>query len=188
MTKQQLSTLVCLLLVFPAVLDAGPSNRRNITRADVIVYGSTPGGFCAAIAAAREGASVILLEPTGHVGAKNTGGLSHCDSNQMVRSTVMGLFDEWHNRVVKDYTDRGLNAPYNPAKKDHARWTFEPHVAMRVTMRMLEEAGVTVLTGRYLKSVTKDGPRITSLVTKAGTFQARVFVDEIGRASCRERV
>jgi len=177
MTKQQLSTLVCLLLVFSAVLDAGPSNRRDTTKADVIVYGSTPGGFCAAIAAAREGASVILLEPTDHVGAMNTGGLSHCDSNQMVRSTVMGLFDEWHNRVVKDYTDRGLNAPYNPAKKDHARWTFEPHVAMRVTMQMLDEAGVTVLTGRYLKSVTKDGPRITSLVTKNGTFQARVFVD-----------
>ncbi len=32
--------------------------------ADVIVYGATPGGFCAAIAAAREGAKVILLEPT----------------------------------------------------------------------------------------------------------------------------
>ncbi len=31
------------------------------TRADVIVYGATPGGVCAAIAAAREGVSVILL-------------------------------------------------------------------------------------------------------------------------------
>lgn len=146
-------------------------------KADVIVYGSTPGGFCAAIAAAREGASVILLEPTDHVGAMNTGGLSHCDSNQMVRSTVMGLFDEWHMRVVKDYTDRGLKAPYNPAVKDQSRWTFEPHVAMRVTMKMLKEAGVTVLTERYLKSVTKDGPRITSLVTKDGTFTARVYID-----------
>ena len=107
----------------------------------------------------------------------NTGGLSHCDSNQMVRSTLMGLFDEWHTRVVKDYTDRGLKAPYNPAKKDQSRWTFEPHVAMRVTMQMLDEAGVTVLTERYLKSVTKEGPRIKSLVTKNGTFTARVFVD-----------
>ena len=138
---------------------------------------ATPGGFCAAIAAAREGASVILLEPTDHVGAMSTGGLSHCDSNQMVRSTLMGLFHEWHTRVVKDYTDRGLKAPYNPAKKDQSRWTFEPHVAMRVTMQMLDEAGVTVLTQRYLKSVTKNGPRITSLVTKNGTFTARVFVD-----------
>lgn len=42
---------------------------------------------------------------------------------------------------------------------------------------MLDEAGVTVLTERYLKSVTKEGPRITSLLTKKGTFTARVFVD-----------
>ncbi len=145
--------------------------------ADVIVYGSTPGGFCAAIAAAREGASVILLEPTQHVGGLSTGGLSHCDSNQMRRETLMGLFDEWHRRVVKDYTDRGLPAPYDAALKDTAKWTFEPHVAMRVTSAMLKEAGVTVKTGRYLKSVTKEGPRITSLVTKDGTFSAKVFVD-----------
>lgn len=145
--------------------------------ADVLVYGSTPGGFCAAIAAAREGASVILLEPTGHIGAMNTGGLSHCDSNQMVRSTLMGLFDEWHTRVVKDYTDRGLKAPYNPAKKDQSRWTFEPHVAMRVTMEMLDEAGVTVLTEHYLESVAKEGARIKSVVTKKGCYSARVFVD-----------
>jgi hypothetical protein len=89
----------------------------------------------------------------------------------------MGLFDEWHTRVAKDYTDRGLAAPYNPAKKDQSRWTFEPHVAMRVTMQMLDEAGVIVLAERYLKSVTKEGPRITSLVTKNGTFNAKVFVD-----------
>ncbi len=145
--------------------------------AEVIVYGSSPGGFCAAIAAAREGASVLLLEPTEHLGGLNTGGLSHCDSNQMRRVTLMGLFDEWHRLVVKDYTDRGLPAPYDPAIKDTSRWTFEPHVAMRVTKAMLKEAGVTVLTGRYLKSVTKDGPRITSLVTKEGTFRAKVFVD-----------
>lgn len=144
---------------------------------DVVVYGSTPGGFCAAIAAAREGASVILLEPTDHVGGLNTGGLSFSDSNQMHRDTLMGLFDEWHRRVVKDYTDRGLKAPFNAALKNQARWTYEPHVAMRVTKQMLEEAGVKVLTERYLQSVTKDGPRITSLITKDGTFSARVFVD-----------
>ncbi len=148
-----------------------------MNEADIVVYGSTPGGFCAAIAAAREGASVILLEPTEHVGAMNTGGLSHCDSNQMVRSTVLGLFEEWHTRVVKDYLDRGLKAPYNPAVKDQSLWTFEPHVAMRVTMEMLDEAGVKVLTKRYLKSVTKQGPRITSLVTGNGTFTGKVFID-----------
>jgi len=146
-------------------------------KADVIVYGSTPGGFCAAIAAAREGASVILLEPTDHLGGMSTGGLSHCDSNQMVRKTVMGLFDEWHTLVVKDYTSRGHEAPYTPSVKDQSRWTFEPHVAMRVTLKMLDDAGVTVLTKRYLQSVVMDGPRITALVTKNGTFVGRVFID-----------
>lgn len=168
---RSITAAVCLLVCGGLPCHAQP------TGADVIVYGSTPGGFCAAIAAAREGASVILLEPTDHVGGMSTGGLSHCDSNQMVRSTLMGLFDEWHTRVVKDYTDRGLKAPYNPAKKDQSKWTFEPHVAMRVTMQMLDEARVTVLTERVLESATKDGPRITSLVTTDGTFKARVFVD-----------
>ena len=34
-----------------------------------------------------------------------------------------------------------------------------------------------MLTERYLQSVTKDGPRITSLVTKNGTFTAKAYVD-----------
>lgn len=170
--KLTLRSLFLLILALLSSVDA-----KSATHADVVIYGSTPGGFCAAIAAAREGASVILLEPTDHVGGLSTGGLSHCDSNQMRRETLMGLFDEWHRRVVKDYTDRGLPAPYNPTVKDQARWTFEPHVAMRVTRAMLKEAGVTVLTRRYLQSVTKDGPRITSLITKDGTFAAKVFVD-----------
>ena len=45
----------------------------SAAEADVIVYGATPGGFCAAIAAAREGAKVTLLEPTGHIGGLSTG-------------------------------------------------------------------------------------------------------------------
>ena len=145
--------------------------------ADVIVYGATPSGFCAAISAAREGASVILLEPTDHIGGLSTGGLSHCDSNQMDRKTVMGLFDEWHLRVVKDYTDRRLKPPYNPAVKDQSIWTFEPHVAMRVTKQMLDEAGVKVLTKRQLKAVEKNGATITSLVTTNGIFNAKIYVD-----------
>ena len=169
--------IVRQMIVILIALSALSHRGFAASEADVIVYGSSPGGFCAAIAAAREGASVILLEPSAHVGAMSTGGLSHCDSNQMVRETLMGLFDEWHTRVATDYTDRGLKAPYDPTVKDQSRWVFEPHVAMRVTMQMLQESGVIVLTERYLQSVTKVGPRITSLVTKNGTFTAKVYVD-----------
>src|SRR5688500_17169334 len=102
------------------------TTARGQTRvgADVIVYGATPAGFCAAIAASREGASVILLEPTDHVGGVNTGGLSFSDSNQTVRSTVMGLFDEWHTRIEKDYQQRGIALPYRVSEKNHVPWTY----------------------------------------------------------------
>jgi hypothetical protein len=46
----------------------------------------------------------------------------------------------------------------------------------KVTNEMLAKAGVTVLTGRYLRSVTKTAARITSIVTGNGTFDARVFM------------
>ena len=77
-----------------------PSQAKS--SADVIVYGSTPSGYCAAIAAAREGASVILLESTSHVGGMNTRGLCFSDSDQMYRKQLMGLFHEWHLRIQKD--------------------------------------------------------------------------------------
>ncbi len=147
------------------------------TEADIIVYGATPGGFCAAIAAAREGASVILLEPTDHVGGVNTGGLSFSDSNQTVRSTVMGLFDEWHTRVEKHYIDNNVVLPYKVSEKNADKWTYEPHVAMKVTQEMLAEAGVKVLPKHLLKSVSKDGARIARLTTTGGDFTAKSFID-----------
>ena len=147
------------------------------TQADVIVYGATPGGFCAAVAAAREGASVVLLEPTGHVGGVNTGGLCFSDSNQTVRSTVMGLFDEWHARVEKDYQQRVVVLPYQVSVKDHTHWTYEPHMAAKITREMLDEAGVKVMTRQMLKSVIKDGTRIAKLITSTGEFEAQMFID-----------
>lgn len=167
-----LRTLITLILSFTV-----SSLSQARTSADVIVYGSTPGGFCAAIAAAREGASVILLEPTTHVGGMNTGGLSFSDSDQMYREQLMGLFHEWHLRIQKDYQSRGVTLPYDVNVKNQAPWSYEAKVASKVTTEILTEAGVTVLTGRYLQSVTKTGPRITSIVTSNGTFTGRVFID-----------
>src|SRR3972149_182872 len=41
---------------------------------DVVVYGATPAGIAAAIAAAREDMRVVLLEPTRHIGGGAAGG------------------------------------------------------------------------------------------------------------------
>ena len=163
-----------LLLALGLLLLARPARAAE---ADVIVFGATPGGFCAAIAAAREGAKVVLLEPSAHVGGVNTGGLSFSDSNQTIRSTLLGLFEEWHQRVAADYAARGVKLPYDVAVKDNSVWTYEPHVAARVTNAMLKEAGVTVLTKQPLESIEKEGTKIVSLRTSAGVHTAKVFID-----------
>ncbi len=163
-----------LLLALGLLLLARPVQAAE---ADVIVYGATPGGFCAAIAAAREGTKVVLIEPSAHVGGVNTGGLSFSDSNQTVRSTLLGLFEEWHQRVAADYAARGVKLPYDVATKDNSVWTYEPHVAARVTNAMLKEAGVTVLTKQSLEGVEKEGTKIIILRTSAGAHTAKVFID-----------
>lgn len=182
MTNRRHSATFCLPVVLLAALFVSISQvavtAEPVIECDVLVYGSTPSGFCAAIAAAREGSSTILLEPTGHVGGVNTGGLCFSDSNQTVRAALGGLFEEWHERIEQDYADRGVTLPYSVAVKDHSHWTYEPHVAARVTQQMLDDAGVRVFTNQPLQMVKKDGARITELVTASGVrYQARTFVD-----------
>ncbi len=146
--------------------------------AEVLVYGATPAGVCAAVGAAREGARVLLVEPTAHVGGVNTGGLCFSDSNQTWRVALRGLFEEFHQRIEDDYQARGVTLPYTVAEKDQKVWTYEPHVAARVTDGMLKEAGVSVLTGQVLSGAEKDGARIQRIATMRGdTFTAKTFVD-----------
>ncbi|MDB6117147.1 MAG: xly 2 [Verrucomicrobiaceae bacterium] len=152
-------------------------HSEDIT-ADVVVYGATPAGVCAAVGAAREGATVVLVEPTAHVGGVNTGGLCFSDSNQTDRTALRGLFEEFHLRMEADYVKRGVTLPYKVAEKDQKSWTYEPHVAAKVTAALLSEAKVRVLTGEVLKSVVKDAGSIKSFATvKGDTFTAKAFVD-----------
>ena len=60
----------------PTEMYVEPSRRVPVyERCDVLVVGGGPAGTAAAIAAAREGASVTLLERHNHLGGLSTGGL-----------------------------------------------------------------------------------------------------------------
>ena len=144
---------------------------------DVVVYGATPAGVCAATAAARAGARVALVEPLAIVGGMMSSGLSFSDSNQCDRRTLGGLFEEFYLRVEADYGQRGMKLPYEVAVKDNRHWTCEPHVAEKVFQDLVREAGVKVFLGQQLVSASKDGPRIRQITTNKAEFRARVFVD-----------
>ena len=66
MKKQIATALVALLATL-----AGRAEESF----DVAVYGGVPCGIAAAVAAAREGANVVLIEPTKHIGGLNASGL-----------------------------------------------------------------------------------------------------------------
>jgi len=56
-----------------------PARDIPITReADVVVVGGGPAGLCAAIAAGRNGAQVVLVEQFGYLGGTATASLMAC--------------------------------------------------------------------------------------------------------------
>jgi hypothetical protein len=77
---------------------------RVCQEADVIVVGGGPGGHSAAIAAARNGARVVLLERYGHLGGMATGGIviqiPHM-SDGGDKPVIAGLNMEWLERLDK---------------------------------------------------------------------------------------
>lgn len=138
-------------------------------RADVVVYGGTPGGITSAIAAAREGKRVILFEPTRHVGGLATSGLNRDESEHMHRDeTFGGLADRF---FLEAATRSGTNA--NRKAK-----VWQSRVAEQVFIEMLDEAGVSVVYEQRLESVERNGRSIRTLTTTAGrVYAAQVFID-----------
>jgi hypothetical protein len=150
-------------LVLVVALAALAVPARAVETCDVLVYGGTPGGLSAAIAAAREGASVIVLEPTKWIGGMVTGGLSSTDvGNEKV---IGGIAREFYTRAA-------AGAPGTPM------WYAEPHVNMAAFQAMLAEAKVQVVTEARLKSISRDGNRVDSLRTSDNKrYEAKVFID-----------
>jgi hypothetical protein len=160
-------TLAVLILAVPA--------RAAEHAADVVVYGATASGVVAAVAAARQGKSVLLVEPGRHTGGMVTGGLGATDYGN--RAAVGGYSREFFDRVRDHYA-----AKYGKGSQQlrdcSDGFYFEPHVATLVFNRMLTEAKVTPLFGQRLTRVVKKGTALASFTTAKGdTFAARVFID-----------
>lgn len=156
-------------------------------RHDVVIYGGTAGGVVSAIAATDSGASVIVLEPTQHIGGMLTGGLGATDKG--VEAAIGGLSREFYERVYQHYQSPDAwrhetreqylkRAARFVNHKDRVWWGVGPSVAMKVLMQMAGEAKVTIRAGQRLKSVSKRGARIESITTESGdVYFGRVFID-----------
>ena len=138
---------------------------------DICIYGATSGGVIAAVAARRQGCSVVLVEPKRHVGGLTAGGLGETDIGRPM--AVTGLARQF-------YRDAGR--PYGAFEA----WNFEPHVAEAQYDEYLARAQVTVLKRRRVAAVEKQGTQITAITIESSEpgaaeepqrIRAKIFLD-----------
>jgi hypothetical protein len=170
-----------LLVSMPVVSEAG---QRDV---DVLVYEASSGGVGAAVAAARAGKQVLLVEPTQRVGGMMTNGVT---TDIRSRNAATGLFDEYRQLVHTEYRQRGEGS--NPLIRSGLY--AAPEVSLRAVNRLLDHPNITVLTETHLTGVETVGDEVTAAHLSDGTTRsARVFVDAspvgdlLGTAGRRDR-
>jgi len=141
---------------------------------DVVVVGGGPGGFAAAVAAARSGARVLLVERYGFLGGMATAGLVNpfMPFELNGRPLVGGIFQE----VVSELKRMGAY--------DERTRAFDPEVLKYVLERMAIDAGVELLYHTCFVEAEASGGIIRRILVhnKSGLrwIEGRMFVDGTG--------
>lgn len=153
----------------------------------VLVCGGGVAGTMAAVAAARAGADVLLVERYGFLGGNATGGaVAQFNSWQTAggRRVIAGLASEVVERLAR-YGAAGEHQVFVMSTGHRMdRVEYAPEVLKLVLDDMVSEAGVRPLLHTMLQDVQRDGSRIAAvrLLTKGGllTVRPRVLVDTSG--------
>ncbi|MEM0961933.1 MAG: FAD-dependent oxidoreductase [Bacteroidota bacterium] len=157
---------------------------RPTADADLVIYGGGAGGVCAAIKAARMGATATVIEPSPWIGGMLTAaGVSALDGNKYGAG----------GGIVHEFRE-ALAAHYGGYDNLFTGWIslygYEPHVGLAILEQMaapLAEAGrLAIHRETEAEAVTRDGElRVVRVRQRDGTTErhaAGVFVaaDEYG--------
>ncbi|MFH1068508.1 MAG: FAD-dependent oxidoreductase [Candidatus Glassbacteria bacterium] len=155
-------------------------NGRGASEFTVIVYGATPSGIAAAVAAARLGERVCLVAQGVHLGGMLTGGLSSLDAGDP--DYIGGTSREVFHEIAAYYRNTyGEGSPQFAACRGGL--CFEPHVAERVFEALVAKEKITVRRGWRLEAVREEFDRIKALVLDnpdlgvTGTLAGDFFID-----------
>ncbi len=171
------------------------NNVKNLGIIDVVVVGGGPAGVCAAIAAARNGAKVLIVEQGNCLGGMATRGLvapfMTCYDTTGEVMVIRGLFGEIVDRMVElggaiHPSEVRSGTPYTAwitAGHDHVT-PFDAEVLKYVLDVMCAEAGVKVLFHTSLVDAELRGNTVTGLrlLCREGLCRigARVVIDATG--------
>lgn len=151
---------------------------------DVLVAGGGVSGCAAALAAARNGASVLVVEQSGYLG----GTLTSCGVGPMMtfhagdKQVILGIMEE----LVAELKARGWSTGHVLDSKQYCS-TITPFFSEGLKLVLdekLQTAGCTVLFHTFMGGVAVQDGRVTGLTVcnKDGlhTLSAKVYIDATG--------
>lgn len=158
-------------------------------RCQVLVAGGGYAGVSAALAAARGGADVLLLEREYMLGGLGTAGLITiylplCDG--MGRQVSFGIAEELLRLCVRNGLEGELPEAWFRAasveeRKNGPRFMarYNPQLCALELERLLLDAGVRLLYGTSVCDVVKDGARITAVLVENKSGRSAIAADRI---------
>jgi hypothetical protein len=172
---------------------------------DVLVVGGGPAGTAAAIAAARLGADVLLVERYNHLGGLSTGGLviwidrmSDWSGRHVIRGIAGDLMDRLPKEAVQgpqrgDWGSRDAATAAYWAQRTAAfhgivTWspTIDPEALKTLSMQMVREAKVRLLLHAWATAPILEGNAVKGVIfeSKEGRHAvfAKVVIDTTGDA------
>ncbi len=154
-----------------------PSREIPVMRkVGVVVVGGGPGGFGAAIAAARNGAETLLIERYGFLGGMLTGGLViWTEIDKLVEG---GVVEELNEKLVDI---GGVVAEVGVSTTPLL--STDPEMAKIVLIEMLEEARAEILLHALVVGVVKDGKRVKGVIIESKSGRQAILADIVVDAS-----
>ena len=163
-----------------------PSRQIDVVhRTDVLVVGAGPGGLAAALAAARAGVEVTLVERFG------------CFGGNITTVGVEGFAWYRHEKTVeangigREFEDRAKDMGAAVPESQSLSYELDSEGFKVVADRLVEEAGITPMLHRLFVAPIMEGDRITGIITesKAGreAILGKVVIDATGDADIAHR-
>ncbi len=136
---------------------------------DVIVAGSGPSGFAAAVTAARNGAKTLIIEAQSSVGGISTSGLMSHFTGRVESRLYSEILERSHKQDFFKCDDKVR---------------IDPELLKNTYLEMLQAAGVDILLYTLVCDVIKNGDRVCGVITenKSGrqAYLADVLIDATG--------
>lgn len=151
-------------------------------RYDMVIAGAGTGGTCAAIQAARMGASVLLLEETDWIGGQmNAAAVTSMDEGGLL-VRERGIYREFCERVEGHYRPLGKTAE---TAYFFRHICLEPRVGQKILYSMIDGARkgtpLDVALRAKVVKVTRDGDAVTGVVVRTGgedrSVACRILID-----------